>query len=102
MALARTLNVGLVQINNSFERQCYLPYTVGMLQAYAQQQAEAWQQALAEQQRQDRIKLYNRKLHARGIIAARGFTRALDKLGHEADAAIVSEIRERFENTLPE
>jgi len=28
--------VGWVQINNSFDRQCYLPYTVGMLQAYAQ------------------------------------------------------------------
>ena len=28
--------VGLVQINNSFDRQCYLPYTVGILQAYAQ------------------------------------------------------------------
>lgn len=28
--------VGLVQINNGFDKQCYLPYTVGMLQAYAQ------------------------------------------------------------------
>lgn len=28
--------VGLVQINNSFDKQCYIPYTVGMLQAYAQ------------------------------------------------------------------
>jgi radical SAM superfamily enzyme YgiQ (UPF0313 family) len=28
--------VAWVQINNSFDRQCYLPYTVGMLQAYAQ------------------------------------------------------------------
>jgi hypothetical protein len=28
--------VGWVQINNSFDRQCYLPYTVGMLQAHAQ------------------------------------------------------------------
>lgn len=29
--------VGWVQINNSFDRQHYLPYTVGMLQAHAQQ-----------------------------------------------------------------
>ncbi len=28
--------VGLVQINNSFSNQCYVPYSVGMLQAYAQ------------------------------------------------------------------
>ncbi|MFC1760943.1 B12-binding domain-containing radical SAM protein [Planctomycetota bacterium] len=34
--MKRKINVGLVQINNSFDRQCYLPYTVGMLQAYAQ------------------------------------------------------------------
>lgn len=29
--------IGLVQINNSFDQQCYVPYSVGMLQAYAQQ-----------------------------------------------------------------
>ncbi len=28
------LNIGLVQINNSFSGQCYLPYAVGLLQAY--------------------------------------------------------------------
>ena len=28
--------VGLVQINNSFANACYLPYTVGLLQAYFQ------------------------------------------------------------------
>jgi len=27
--------IGMVQINNSFARQCYFPYSVGMLQAYA-------------------------------------------------------------------
>ena len=31
----KKMKVGLVQINNSFDKQCYLPYTVGMLQAYA-------------------------------------------------------------------
>ena len=30
------MNVGLVQINNSFSGQCYLPYAVGLLQAYVQ------------------------------------------------------------------
>src|SRR5439155_819011 len=33
------LNVGLVQINNSFSGQNYLPYSVGLLQAYAQKHA---------------------------------------------------------------
>lgn len=28
--------IGMVQINNSFAQQCYFPYSVGMLQAYAQ------------------------------------------------------------------
>ena len=32
----RTITVGLVQINNSFSNQNYLPLSVGMLQAYAQ------------------------------------------------------------------
>jgi radical SAM superfamily enzyme YgiQ (UPF0313 family) len=32
----RPLHVGLVQINNSFSGQCYLPYAVGLLQAYLQ------------------------------------------------------------------
>ena len=36
MALNRTLNVGLVQINNSFSGQNYFPYSIGILQAYAQ------------------------------------------------------------------
>jgi hypothetical protein len=31
---ARPLNVGLVQINNSFSGQCYLPYSVGLLQSH--------------------------------------------------------------------
>ena len=31
-----TVNVGLVQINNSFSGQNYLPYSVGVLQSYAQ------------------------------------------------------------------
>ena len=30
------LKIGLVQINNSFSGQSYLPYSVGLLQAYAQ------------------------------------------------------------------
>jgi len=30
----RPLTVGLVQINNSFSGQCYLPYSVGLLQAH--------------------------------------------------------------------
>ena len=29
------IKIGLVQINNSFSDQCYLPLSVGMLQAYA-------------------------------------------------------------------
>lgn len=32
----RKIRVGLVQINNSFSEQCYLPLSIGMLQAYAQ------------------------------------------------------------------
>src|SRR4051812_38765512 len=32
----RPLHVGLVQINNSFSGQCYLPYSVGLLQAHLQ------------------------------------------------------------------
>ena len=32
--------VGLVQINNSFSGQNYLPYSVGILQAYAQRHAK--------------------------------------------------------------
>ena len=31
---------GLVQINNSFSGQNYLPYSVGVLQAYAQRHAK--------------------------------------------------------------
>src|SRR5579862_220779 len=30
----RPVNVGLVQINNSFSGQCYLPYAVGLLQSH--------------------------------------------------------------------
>jgi radical SAM superfamily enzyme YgiQ (UPF0313 family) len=33
------VSVGLVQINNSFSGQSYLPYTVGLMQAYAQHHA---------------------------------------------------------------
>src|SRR5689334_20919203 len=32
----RPRRVGLVQINNSFSGQCYLPYAVGLLQAHLQ------------------------------------------------------------------
>lgn len=32
----KKIKVGLVQLNNSFSKQCYLPTSVGMLQAYAQ------------------------------------------------------------------
>jgi len=32
----KKIKIGLVQINNSFSEQCYLPLSVGMLQAYAQ------------------------------------------------------------------
>jgi radical SAM superfamily enzyme YgiQ (UPF0313 family) len=32
--------IGMVQINNGFAEQCYFPYSVGMLQAYAQQHLE--------------------------------------------------------------
>ena len=35
--MERPLSVGLVQINNSFSGQCYLPYAVGLLQAYLQE-----------------------------------------------------------------
>src|SRR3954463_14985769 len=28
------LRIGLVQINNSFSGQCYLPYSIGLIQAY--------------------------------------------------------------------
>ena len=31
------MKVGLVQINNSFSGQSYFPYSVGLLQAYAQE-----------------------------------------------------------------
>src|SRR5438093_3178669 len=34
------LSVGLVQINNSFSGQNYLPYAAGLLQAYVQQHAK--------------------------------------------------------------
>lgn len=33
---AHSVKVGLVQVNNSFSNQNYLPYSVGLLQAYAQ------------------------------------------------------------------
>jgi radical SAM superfamily enzyme YgiQ (UPF0313 family) len=33
------MRIGLVQINNSFSRQHYLPYSIGLLQAYAQRHA---------------------------------------------------------------
>lgn len=36
MSLNQKVNVGLVQIGNSFSGQYYLPYSVGLLQAYAQ------------------------------------------------------------------
>jgi radical SAM superfamily enzyme YgiQ (UPF0313 family) len=35
------IKVGLVQINNSFSNQNYLPYSVGLLQAYVQKYAKA-------------------------------------------------------------
>lgn len=34
--MKKTVSVGLVQINNSFSNQNYLPYSAGILQAYAQ------------------------------------------------------------------
>src|SRR5262245_25296174 len=34
--MSRKTQVGLVQINNSFSNQNYLPYSVGILQVYAQ------------------------------------------------------------------
>lgn len=37
--VANPLTVGLVQINNNFSGQSYLPYSVGLLQAYAQRHA---------------------------------------------------------------
>ena len=33
------LTVGLAQINNSFSGQNYLPYAIGLLQAYAERHA---------------------------------------------------------------
>src|SRR5271157_5105640 len=38
-AAAEKVKVGLVQINNSFSGQNYFPYSVGLLQAYAQKNA---------------------------------------------------------------
>jgi radical SAM superfamily enzyme YgiQ (UPF0313 family) len=38
--VADKIKVGLVQINNSFSNQNYLPYSVGLLQAYAQKYAQ--------------------------------------------------------------
>lgn len=35
--MSRKTKIGLVQINNSFSGQSYFPYSVGILQAYAQQ-----------------------------------------------------------------
>ena len=37
LSMQKKTKVGLVQINNSFSGQSYLPYSVGILQAYAQQ-----------------------------------------------------------------
>jgi radical SAM superfamily enzyme YgiQ (UPF0313 family) len=37
--MAAPLTIGLVQINNSFSGQNYLPYSVGLLQAYVQRHA---------------------------------------------------------------
>jgi hypothetical protein len=36
----RKVKVGLVQINNSFSGQSYLPYSTGLLQAYVQKHAK--------------------------------------------------------------
>src|SRR3989344_6951875 len=36
----KKIRVGFVQLNNSFSEQCYLPLSVGMLQAYAQKHLE--------------------------------------------------------------
>jgi len=38
---AQKIKVGLVQINNSFSNQNYLPYSVGLLQAYVQQHGKS-------------------------------------------------------------
>ena len=37
MEMSASFTVGLVNINNSFSGQNYLPYSVGLLQAYAEQ-----------------------------------------------------------------
>ncbi len=34
------MKIGLVQINNSFSQQCYLPYSLGMLRAYFEQNSK--------------------------------------------------------------
>ena len=38
---SEVLTIGLAQINNSFSGQNYLPYAIGLLQAYAERHAEA-------------------------------------------------------------
>ena len=38
--ISKKTKLGMVQINNSFANQCYLPYSVAMLQAYAQRHLE--------------------------------------------------------------
>ncbi len=48
------MKIGLVQINNDFSGACYLPYSMGCLQAYAQKyssQAREWEFLLPEYKR---------------------------------------------------
>lgn len=40
-AATERIRVGMVQINNSFENACYVPYSLGMLQAYFQKHSSA-------------------------------------------------------------
>jgi len=46
MTKCSPLIVGLAQVNNSFSGQHYLPYSIGLLQAYAQQNSELKQKVL--------------------------------------------------------
>lgn len=66
----RTVNVGWVQINNSFSGQSYLPLSVGFLQAYAQQHAHAPERYrfLPAIYRRERVSLAVSKLSEADII----------------------------------
>jgi radical SAM superfamily enzyme YgiQ (UPF0313 family) len=60
------IRIGLVQINNSFSKQNYFPYSIGLLQAYAQKQ-------LAHPQRYEfMLPLYKRIPVDQGVAALEG------------------------------